>query len=142
MLPVRLAFCTVEGQPPTMSCYKDFDPALVVFNSRFQSQLADFRRLLSPAWKEPDRPAMAARTFLKAVAELALRPGNGDAATAAFLRAMSITPPLPDMSQDLAETFRPISSAVVDTPHVVCASTALPMKRATSSRPVGGATNI
>ena len=119
MLPEPLAICTVAGGAPGMSCFKNSSPALIVFNSRYQTQLTDFRRLLSPAWKDSDRGAMATRTFLKAVGQLALREGNGDAATASFLRAMAITPPMPDPAQDLAEIFRPISSAVVDTAHVV-----------------------
>jgi hypothetical protein len=119
MLPERLAICTIAGGAPGMSCFKNSDPALIVFNSRYQTQLTEFRRLLSPAWKDADRGAVSTRTFLKAIAQLALREGNGNAATAAFLRATTIPPPMPDPAQDLAEIFRPVTNAVVDTPYVV-----------------------
>ncbi len=85
----RFSVYWVEGGPPEVFCLPGFSPSPVVFSTRYLSLTAFIRRLLVKESLKEVLVYIAEDTFLKVMAEMALRYGDPDYAVLAFTKSIT-----------------------------------------------------
>lgn len=85
----RFSVYWVEGGSPEVFCLPGFSPSPVVFSTRYLSLTAFVRNLLVKDSLKEILAYLAERTFLKIMAEMALRCGDPDYAVMAFVKSVS-----------------------------------------------------